>query len=49
MKKKLSLLMCAVMLVGMVLTLIPASAAVKTEGGPLAITEINYAPKDAKL
>ena len=48
MKKKLSLLMCAVMLVGMVLTLIPASAAVKTEGGPLAITEMCYAPANEK-
>lgn len=48
MKKKFALLMCAVMLFGAMLTCIPASAAAKTEGGPLAITEVCYAPGDAK-
>lgn len=48
MKKKFALIMCAVMLFGAMLTCIPASAAAKTEGGPLAITEVCYAPEDEK-
>jgi hypothetical protein len=48
MKKKFALLMCAVMLFGAMLTCIPASAAAKTEGGPLAITEVCYAPENEK-
>jgi len=50
MKKKFALIMCAVMLFGAMFACIPASAeeasTAKTEGGPLAITEICYAPED---
>ncbi len=49
MKKKFALLMCAIMLFGAMLVCVPASAEAKTAGGPLAITEICYAPEDERF
>ena len=52
MNKKFALIMCAVMLFGAMFACITASAeeasTAKTEGGPLAITEICYAPEDER-
>ena len=49
MKKTIAILMCVLMLAGATIACFANTATAAKAGGPLAITEINYAPADAKF